>query len=271
MINNHWLGTGSGCYLTRPRHREAYLELLAPWRSKGARAHPSTQRFTDVRRHPAPSGSLLACRHAVPASGAAMISSGFARPFHSHVSTVVAGCNGFARAQPALHSQRVMRQPTVSYGLAPGIARWDGGEMDLAAQFEALQKRVSEAASTVRAAASESRDQLKQRIDQAQVDADLARKDAQQQAGQAADRAQGKWAEMKADAAAKMEDVKAKIDKRGDQLNFEAAAVDASRTAADASDAIDLANWAVENARLTALDALDSQAYAEELEKKAHQ
>ena len=82
--------------------------------------------------------------------------------------------------------------------------------MDLAAQFEALQKRVSEAASTVRAAASESRDQLKQRIDQAQVDADLARKDAQQQAGQAADRAQGKWAEMKADAAAKMEDVKAK-------------------------------------------------------------
>jgi outer membrane murein-binding lipoprotein Lpp len=50
--------------------------------------------------------------------------------------------------------------------------------MDLAAQFEALQKRVSEAASTVRAAASESRDQLKQRIDQAQVDADLARKDA---------------------------------------------------------------------------------------------
>jgi len=78
MINNDWLGIGSGCYLTRPRHSEAYLELLAPWRSKGARAHPSTQRFTDVRRHPAPSGSLLACRHAVPASGAAMISSGFA-------------------------------------------------------------------------------------------------------------------------------------------------------------------------------------------------
>lgn len=45
----------------------------------------------------------------------------------------------------------------------------------------------------------------------------------------------------------------------------------ASRTAADASDAIDLANWAVENARLTALDALDSQNYAEELEKKARQ
>jgi hypothetical protein len=41
----------------------------------------------------------------------------------------------------------------------------------------------------------------------------------------------------------------------------------ASRTAADASDAIGLADWAVENARLTALDALDSQAYAEELEK----
>lgn len=30
MINNDLLGIGSGCYLTRPRHREAYLELLAP-------------------------------------------------------------------------------------------------------------------------------------------------------------------------------------------------------------------------------------------------
>jgi hypothetical protein len=143
--------------------------------------------------------------------------------------------------------------------------------MDYAAQFEALQVKVSETVLALRAAASESRDQLKERIDQAQADADTALEGAQQRAGEAGDSARSKWAQMKADAAAKRDDIKAKFDKQGNQLNYEAAAIDASRTAADASDAIDLANWAVENARLTALDALDSQNYAEELEKKARQ
>jgi hypothetical protein len=143
--------------------------------------------------------------------------------------------------------------------------------MDYVAQFEGLQAKVSEALSAVRAAAGESRDQLKERIDQAQASADTALEDAQQRAGEAGDSARSKWAQMKADAAAKRDDVKAKLDKRGDQLNYEAAAIDASRTTADASDAIDLANWAVENARLTALDALDSEAYAAELKKKAGQ
>jgi hypothetical protein len=143
--------------------------------------------------------------------------------------------------------------------------------MDYAAQFEALQVKVSETVLALRAAASESRDQLKERIDQAQADADTALEGAQQRASEAGDSARSKWAQMKADAAAKRDDIKAKFDKQGNQLNYEAAAIDASRTAADASDAIDLANWAVENARLTALDALDSQNYAEELEKKARQ
>ena len=143
--------------------------------------------------------------------------------------------------------------------------------MDYAAQFEALQVKVSETVLALRAAASESRDQLKERIDQAQADADTALEGAQQRASEAGDSARSKWAQMKADAAAKRDDIKAKFDKQGNQLNYEAAAIDASRTAADASDAIDLANWAVENARLTALDALESQNYAEELEKKARQ
>ena len=44
---------------------------------------------------------------------------------------------------------------------------------------------------------------------------------------QTADRAKSKWAQMKADAAAQREDMKAKINKRADQLDAKAATADA--------------------------------------------
>jgi glycerol-3-phosphate dehydrogenase len=94
-------------------------------------------------------------------------------------------------------------------------------------------------------------------------------KDTKQQAGEAADRARSKWAEMKADAGAKMGDVKAKIDKRNDQIDAKMAVQDAADSEAEAMDAIDYADWAVENARLQTLDAIDARAYAEERAKAA--
>lgn len=137
--------------------------------------------------------------------------------------------------------------------------------MDLAAQFEALQKRTAEASSAVHAAATEPRERVWQRIDQAQVDVNAALTATRQQAGQASNRPPSKWAQLKADAAAKAEDVKAKIDRRGDQLDASTAAGEAEWTTKAAADAIDLASWAVENARLAALDALEARAYADEL------
>jgi hypothetical protein len=136
--------------------------------------------------------------------------------------------------------------------------------MDFATQFEALEKRTADGLSAVKSAATESRAQLHQRIDQAQVDLDLAGKDVQQKASDTAERAQSKWAQMKADATAKMDDVKEKIERRNKQLDAKAAASDADWAEADALDAIDYASWTVENARLAALDALDARAYANE-------
>jgi hypothetical protein len=78
-----------------------------------------------------------------------------------------------------------------------------------------LQQHVAEVKSAAQAGATEDRDQLKQRIDQAQVDVNLGVKDAKQEAGAAAASARSKWAQMKADAAVRMDDVNAKIDKRG--------------------------------------------------------
>ena len=69
---------------------------------------------------------------------------------------------------------------------------------------------------------------------------------------------------MKADAAARREDIKAKIDKRADQRDAKAAANDADWAELDASDAIDLAVYAVYDAQLVVLNALDARIYANE-------
>jgi glycerol-3-phosphate dehydrogenase len=72
---------------------------------------------------------------------------------------------------------------------------------------------------------------------------------------------------MKADAAAKMDDIQAKIDKRTRELDAKAAATEADWAEADAADALDFADWAIDNAQLAMLDAIDARAYADRLTK----
>ena len=119
-------------------------------------------------------------------------------------------------------------------------------------------------------AATESRAQLKQQIDQARVDVELARKDGKEQVGEAADRAQSKWTQLKSDVSAKMDELKTRADKRADQLDAKAADNDADWAEMEAADAIDYASWAADNARLAVLDALDARAYATELAQSLH-
>jgi hypothetical protein len=135
---------------------------------------------------------------------------------------------------------------------------------DFPTQFEDLERRTAAGLAQVKAASTETRQQLGQRIDQAQVDRDLAEKEVPQKAGEAPDNRQTKWAQMKADANAKREHVKAKIAKRNDQIDADMAATDANIAEDDAVDAINDAEWAVDNARLAVLDALDARAYAGE-------
>ena len=93
--------------------------------------------------------------------------------------------------------------------------------------------------------------------------------DVKQQADEVGDRAQTKWAEMKADAAARRQDIKAKIEKRADQLDAKAAATDADWAEQDAADALDYAVYVIYDAQLAVLDALDARAYADERAKMA--
>ena len=74
---------------------------------------------------------------------------------------------------------------------------------------------------------------------------------------------------MRADAAAKREDVKAKIDKRTRQMDAKDAASDADWADATPPTPSTYADWAVDNAELAMLDAIDARAYADELAKAA--
>jgi hypothetical protein len=74
---------------------------------------------------------------------------------------------------------------------------------------------------------------------------------------------------MQADAAAKRDDVKAKINKRNRELVAKDAANEADWSEGEASDALDFADWAVRNAQLAILDAIDARARAAELAKAA--
>jgi hypothetical protein len=74
---------------------------------------------------------------------------------------------------------------------------------------------------------------------------------------------------MKADAAARREDFKAKIEKRAEQRDAKAAAKEADWAELDASDAIDYAVYAVDGAQLAVLNALDARVYADEQAKIA--
>jgi hypothetical protein len=128
--------------------------------------------------------------------------------------------------------------------------------MDFSSRLDGLQQQVAEARNGVQAAATESRDQLRQRIDQAQ--ADRAAKDAQHSEAPAS----SKWQQMRADAAAKKDDLKARMDKRNRQIDAHMAATDADMAEADAASAIDYAAWTIDDARLAVLDAIDARTYA---------
>jgi len=92
------------------------------------------------------------------------------------------------------------------------------------------------------------------------VEVDLAAMDARRQVGAVAATARSKWAQMQADTAAKLDDLDAKLDRRADQRDAKLAARQADGVEADAADAVELAAWTVDRARLAVLDAIDTRA-----------
>ena len=101
-------------------------------------------------------------------------------------------------------------------------------------RLDDLQQRVATASSAVQTAATESEAQLKERIDRAQADLDQAVQHARQEVSQAAEGAtRGKWAQLKADAAAKRSEVTADLDQRALHTDAKIAGNDADWAEAD--------------------------------------
>src|SRR5215470_10849686 len=102
-----------------------------------------------------------------------------------------------------------------------------GDPMDFSAKLDSLQQHLTKTKSDAEAAAKETRDKVKDRVDQAQADVEKEAKAAQANA-------QGKWAQMKADHHARMQDLRAKIDQRNAQLDAAAAEGNADWAESDA-------------------------------------
>jgi hypothetical protein len=133
-------------------------------------------------------------------------------------------------------------------------------ERDFAGDVRAIQDSVQHLADDVKGAAGDSADALKQRVQSAQADIDRDVSTSMAQARQAADqgvmKVQGSWAQMKADA-------KARIDQRNRELNATATEISAEMAEEDASEAIGFARWAVDNARVALLQAFKARVEAD--------
>jgi hypothetical protein len=130
--------------------------------------------------------------------------------------------------------------------------------------FDALQKQVTHLKISTYEAREESSAQVRARIEQAKADAAADQEPARDKAGQAAGRGHGQWQSMKADAAAKMQDLHGRMGRQRDQLDANMAEDDAEGAEEDALDALGYARWAVGQAELAVLDAIDARSWADE-------
>ncbi len=135
--------------------------------------------------------------------------------------------------------------------------------MSVSEQVDALQQRAAELKSSAAQARHETDEQIKARIDKTKADI-AARQDAvKAKAGQAARHAQSQWKSMKADAAAKTQDLRDRMDRQRDERDVKKAERQAEAAEEDAADALDYALWVVDQAELAVLDAIDARSWAD--------
>jgi hypothetical protein len=126
-----------------------------------------------------------------------------------------------------------------------------------------LQEQVSHLKTAMDLARKESSEQVRSRIQQVKADM-AAQEPASERAGHAADRAQGKWQSIRANAAANARDMHDRMGRKRDELDAKSAEQDAEGAEEDALDALSFARWAVGQAEAAVLDAIDARGWADE-------
>ena len=135
--------------------------------------------------------------------------------------------------------------------------------MSISEQVDALQKRAADLKSSADQARQETNEQIKARIDHAKADMAARQSAVKQKSGQAAGRAQSQWQSLKADADAKIKDLQDRIGRKREERDVKKAEKEAESAEQDADDALDYAAWAVDQAQLAVLDAIDARAWAD--------
>ncbi len=136
--------------------------------------------------------------------------------------------------------------------------------MTISDQVDALQKRAADLKSSFEQSRKETNEQVKAHLSHAKADIDARQDAAKEKAERGAARTQGQWKSMKADAAAKVQAMHDRVDRKRDEHDVKKAAKDADAAEQDAADALDYASWAVDQAQLAVLDAVDARTWADE-------
>ena len=136
--------------------------------------------------------------------------------------------------------------------------------MTISDQIDALQKQTADLKSSFDKSRKETNEQVKARLSQAKADIDARQSAVKEKAGQATDHAQSQWKSMKADAAAKIQAMQDRVDRKRDEHDVKKAERDAEDAEEDAADALDYATWAVDQAQLAVLHAIDARTWADE-------
>jgi DNA-binding protein H-NS len=135
--------------------------------------------------------------------------------------------------------------------------------VSLSEQVDELQKQAAGLKDSFEQATHETSAQVKARIDKLQANIAARHHADANQAGRAASQAHGQWQAMKADTAAKMRDLQDRVARQRDEHDVKTAERDAEDAEDTAAYTLDFASWAVDQAQLAVLDAVDARAWAD--------
>jgi len=135
--------------------------------------------------------------------------------------------------------------------------------MSLSDQLNALQKQAEDLKSFADQARHETNEEIKARVAKARADI-TARQDAvRATVVQASAQAQSQWQALKAEAAARAQDLRDQMDRQRDERDAKKAERQAEAAETDAADALDYALWVVDQAELAVLDAISARSWAD--------
>ncbi len=136
--------------------------------------------------------------------------------------------------------------------------------MSISDQIDALQKRVADLKSSFEQSRHETNEQVKARLSHAKADITTRESAGKEKAEKAADRTQNQWKSMKADAAARMQAARDRVDRKRDEHDVKKAERDAEDAEEDAAGALDYATWVIDQAQVAVLDAIDARTWADQ-------